>query len=58
MLLVVRQVIRYMMRALVHLVTVMRRTSLRVAKPSFRLDWLDGVMTALKARAPPPATPS
>ncbi|MDD9961275.1 MAG: hypothetical protein OXU70_04165 [Gammaproteobacteria bacterium] len=54
----IRQVIRYVMRTEAHMVRTARRTCLRFAKTSFCLDWLYEAMTALEARAPPPATPA
>ena len=55
----IRQVIRYVMRTAAHMVRTARRTCLRFAKTSFRLDWLYEAMTSLEeARAPPPATPA
>ena len=46
------------MRTAAHMVRTARRTCLRLAKTSFRLDWLYAAMTSLETRAPPPATPA
>ena len=55
----IRQVIRYVMRTAAHMVRTARRTCLRFAKTSFRLDWLYEAMTVLEeARAPPPPAPA
>ena len=55
----IRQVIRHVMRTAAHMVRTARRTCLRFAKTSFRLDWLHEAMTVLEeARAPPPPAPA